>query len=371
MKRVVILETQLKHYRENFVTQLASTLRERGVSLVVGYSDPSNRERDKADTVELSSALGVKLPLRTWWNDRIVLQLAWRLVRDADLVIVGQGNGLLFNYLLIALSQLGVKRVAYWGHGFNHQAERHGVLEWVKRKLVSRVDGWFAYTPKVAQYLIDHGVAASTITTVHNTIDVGELATAVSRVDVSTARAELGLGATSRIGLYCGALGADKQLGFLADAAAEIRRLVPEFELLVVGDGCERAMLAAVAKYRPFIHVWGPAFGIERARYFAIADVVMVPAHVGLAIVDAFASGVPIATTDRLGHGPELEYLTPGGNGIITPFDVDVYAAEVARLICDPPTLRELRRGARESAAHLSMQRMVDAFADGIMNVLA
>ena len=72
MKRVVILETQLKHYRESFVTQLASTLRERGVSLVVGYSDPSARERDKADNVELPDTLGVKLPVRAWWNDRIV-----------------------------------------------------------------------------------------------------------------------------------------------------------------------------------------------------------------------------------------------------------------------------------------------------------
>lgn len=361
MKRVVILETQLKHYRASFVTQLASTLRERDVELVVGYSHGDH------DSVELPTTLGVKLPIRTWLNRRLVFQSAWRLARDADLVIVSQENRLLFNYILIALSRLGVKRVAYWGHGYNHQAERPGFSEWFKRTLLRRVDWWFAYTSEVAPYLESHGVRPDHITVVHNTIDVEAMRAAIATTDVAAVRATLGIDRDARIGVYCGALSSAKQIGFLVDAAAELRRLVPTFELIVVGDGPERGMIEAIARYRPFVHVVGPAFDAQRAAYFAIAEIAMLPARAGLGIVDAFAAGIPVATTDRSGHGPEREYLRPGVNSIATPFDVDQYARAIAAVLANRD---DLARGARATANELPMRRMVDAFTDGILRCM-
>jgi glycosyltransferase involved in cell wall biosynthesis len=364
MKRVVILETQLKRYRERLFIELAKTLRQRGIELVIGYGDPSPNERLKGDTVDLEPTLGVKLPTSWWLQDRVVWQPALQLALDADLVIVGQANGVLFNYALLALSALGVTRVAYWGHGFNHQAERPGLSEWWKRKLVPRVDWWFAYTATVARYLEVHGVNRERITTVANTIDVEAVRGEVAVVDRDAVRDRLGLAANARVGLYCGALVATKQLGFVVDAAAELRRLVPTFELVIVGDGPERSMLEAIAQYRSYIHVVGPAFGAARAEYFAIAEVCLLPAHLGLAVVDAFAAGIPIATTDHSGHGPEREYLDADINAVITAFDVDAYTAAIARLLADS---QRLAQGARATADELSLRRMVDEFASGIV----
>jgi len=185
----------------------------------------------------------------------------------------------------------------------------------------------------------------------------------VVAADVAAVRRRIGIGADAPIGIYCGALIAEKQLGFLLDAAAEIRRLVPAFELIIVGDGPERSMLEAIARYRSFVHIVGPAFAAERAGYFAIADICLLPAHAGLAVVDAFASGIPVATTDRAGHGPEREYLS-GANSVITPFDVDMYARAVADILADPASLS---LGARQTASELTLQRMVDEFASGIV----
>jgi glycosyltransferase involved in cell wall biosynthesis len=361
MKRVVILETQHKHYRDSFVNQLASTLRERRVELVVGYSSGDH------DTVELPSTLGVNLDVHTWHG--LVFQNAWRLVRDADLVVVSQENRLLFNYLLIALSQLGVKRLAYWGHGFNHQAEQTGVSEWLKRALLTRADWWFAYTSKVGRYLEAHGVRPDRITVVHNTIDVEVMRADIAATDMGAVRAALGIAREARVGIYCGAVTAAKQIGFLVDAAAEIRRLVPTFELVVVGDGPERPMLEAIARYRPFIHVVGPAFGIDRARYFALAEACLIPAQVGLVIVDAFAAGLPLITTDAPGHGPELEYLSTE-TGFVTPNEIDAYAAAVARVLLDPQRLAGMRAAARARGLELPLARMVGHFADGIRRCL-
>lgn len=370
MRRVVILETQLKRYRVPFVHQLAAALRVHDISLVVGYSDPPPQDRDRADTVELDRELGHKLPLATLWHGRIVLQPAWALVRDADLVIVGQANGLLFNYVLLALSRLGVKRVAYWGHGYNHQARGGGVAEWFKRKLLGRIDWWFAYTPEVTTYLVDQGIREDTITTVYNTIDIEALRIAIAGVDRARARARLGIALESRVALYCGALVPEKQLGFLVDAAAEVRRLVPDFELVIVGAGRERAMLEALAHYRPFIHVVGPAFEADRATYFAISDVCMLPAYAGLAVNDAFAAGLPIATTDHPGHGPERGYLTPTVDSIVSDFDVDGYAQAIAELLADPASLAAMKAAARRAADRVPMQRMVAAFTEGIVRCL-
>ena len=368
MKRVVIIEPQLKQYRRRFVGDLAARLRAHDVELVVAYSEPSRREAARGDTIELDDGIGVKVPSIRLWNDRVVLQRAWPVVRDAALDIIDQGNRQLFNYALLALSQLGLKRVAFWGHGYNHQAPPTSISERLKRTLVTRVDWWFAYTDGVSRYLIEHGVSPSIISSVQNTIDVDELATAVAIADRSAIRARLGMSRASRVGLFCGALVADKQLAFVVDAAAVLRQTIPDFELVIVGEGPERSMLQAIAAYRPYIHVVGPAFGVERAQYFAIADLFVMPAQVGLAVVDAFAAGLPLATTSAA-HGPEIEYLSPGENGVITTFDIDVYAAAIARVL-EGPELTRLQHGARRTAERLTLDHMVGRFTDGILRCL-
>jgi glycosyltransferase involved in cell wall biosynthesis len=372
MRRVLIIEAQLKQYRRRFIVDLAARLRTANIALQVAYSDPPAGDR-RADTIELDGDIGIKIPSWSLFDGRVLVQRAWRMAREADLAIVEQSNKLVLNTALLALSQLGVQRVAYWGHGYNHQAIAPGVSEWFKRKLVTRVDWWFAYTPAVARYLVAQGVAPEIISTVYNTIDVDELAGAIAALDpreLGALHTRLGITPASRVGLFCGALVADKQLGFLVDAAAELHRLIPTFELVVVGDGPERAMLEAIAHYRPYIHVVGPAFGAERAKYFAIADVCMIPALVGLAAVDAFAAGLPLMTTAAATHGPEIEYVEHGRNGVVSAFDVDAYARAVAGVLGDRSALSAMRATARRSADGLGLAQMVERFADGIVRCM-
>lgn len=362
MTKVLVIETQLKQYRRRFLVELAASLRARDIELVVAYSAPTG---DLADTIDLPG-IGVEVPAHAW-GDRLVLQRAWRLARDAALVIVGQANGALLNYALLARARLGGPRVAYWGHGYNHQAREPGWSERVKRRLVGAADWWFAYTPGVARYVAEHGMPAAQITTVYNTIDVDEVGREVAAHDVVATKARLGF--AGPVGIYCGALVAAKQLGFLADAAAAIRERVPGFELAIVGAGPERAMLEAIAAYRPYLRVVGPAFDAARAAYFAIADVALVPAQLGLVAVDAFAAGIPVITTDLPGHGPEREYLT-ATTSVSTPFDVDAYADAVAGVLADKTRLAAMKRAARARAAELPLARMVDQFTDGIARCL-
>jgi glycosyltransferase involved in cell wall biosynthesis len=373
-RRVLILWPQIKQYRKRFLCELAARLGRDGIALRVAYSAPNRDERTKSDNVELPAELGVEVPGLWLLGRRVFAQLAWREVRDADLVIVEQGNRLVINFLLIALSWLGRVRVAYWGHGYNRQARAPGASEWLKRKLLTRVDWWFAYTEGVGRYLTGHGVDPAIITVVQNTIDTRELAEAVRAHDDDARRAvrrRLGLTDDARVGLFCGSLYADRKLELLVAATRQVRERHPDFQLIVVGDGPARAAIRAAADQLAFVHYVGPAFGPDRAAYFAISDVFLMPGSIGLSIVDAFTTGLPVFTTDLWLHGPEIEYLEPGVNGEMTADDASAYAAAISRVLDDPDTLARMREAARATAARLTLAHMVEAFATGITQCLA
>ncbi|TMQ13625.1 MAG: glycosyltransferase family 4 protein [Deltaproteobacteria bacterium] len=372
-RQVVILESQLKQYRRAFLGELAARLRRDDIVLKVAYSPPNQVERTKSDNVTLPPDLGVEVPGAWLLGDRVFVQLAWRAVRDADLVVMEQGNKQLFNYFLVGLSQLGKKRVAYFGHGYNHQARSRTASEWLKRKLLTRIDWWFAYTDGVGRYLTEHGVDPDTITVVQNTIDTRELAEAVRAMGDGERRAvrrRLSISDRARVGLFCGSLYADKKLELLIAAARRIRERRPDFELVIVGDGPARDAMRAAAAELPFVHYVGPAFGPDRAAYFAISDAFLIPGLVGLAIVDAFAVGLPVFTTDIPIHSPEIEYLEPGINGLMTAHDDEAYAGAVCEVLDDPRRLARMRDAARATAARLTLGHMVEAFATGISRCL-
>ena len=370
---VVIVTAEVKQYRRAFLGELAARLRRDDIALTIAYSDPNPVERAKSDHLELPPELGIKVPGVWLLGHRMFVQLAWPAIRDADMVIVEQANKHALNYLLLALSRLGHKRVAYWGHGYNHQERAPGASEWLKRKLLTSVDWWFAYTTGVGRYLAAQGVDPRIITVVQNTIDTRELAEAVRAHDANTTRAvrrRLGIADHAQVGLFCGSLYADKRLDLLVEAAGQIRERRPDFALIVVGDGPGRDAVCAAAAHLPFVHYVGAAFGRDRAAYFAISDVFLIPGLVGLAIVDAFTIGLPVFTTEIPIHSPEIEYLEPGVNGVMTAADPAAYAAAVCRVLDDPPRLARMRDAAHATAARLSLAHMIEAFATGIAGCL-
>ncbi|HEY0477138.1 MAG TPA: glycosyltransferase family 4 protein [Kofleriaceae bacterium] len=372
-RHVLILTAEVKQYRRAFLDQLAARLRRDDIALQIAYSAPNRVERVKSDSRELPAELGIEVPGVWLAGERVFVQLACGAIHDADMVIMEQANKHALNYVLLALSWLGRKRVAYWGHGYNHQARAPGASEWLKRKLLTRVDWWFAYTAGVGRYLAGHGVDPGIITVVQNTIDTRELAQAVRAhgdADRRAIRRRLGIADPASVGLFCGSLYADKKLDLLVEVARRIREHRPDFELIIVGDGPARdAMRAAAARHR-FVHYIGPAFGADRAAYFAISDVFLNPGLVGLSIVDAFTAGLPVFTTDIPVHSPEIEYLEPETNGMITSQDAAACAAAVCRVLDDPDRLARMRDAARATAARLTLAHMVEAFATGVVGCL-
>ncbi len=150
-----------------------------------------------------------------------------------------------------------------------------------------------------------------------------------------------------------------------------IRQRLPDFELLVVGAGSEQGLIdAAVARY-PWIHCLGPLHGEDKALALVMADVMLNPGLVGLGILDSFTSGRPMFTTDCGLHSPEISYLDPGRNGVMTGNDVTAFADAVAATLEAPAQLARLRAGALESARRYTVDNMASRICGGIGASLA
>lgn len=373
MKKLSIVEEKLVHYRVPLFQQMHARLRDSGIEMTV-YAQPQG----------VNGSFPWFRPIRniTWPDppgDRyLAYQPCLKDILGSDLIVVGQENKFLLNYLLLLMRPLpralGGSRLAFWGHGRNFQSEDTQTLrERVKRAYSNHCDWWFAYNDLSQSVLVANGYPAERITSVQNTIDTVELQAQFDQVSdaaVQQLRADLGLG-DGPVGLFCGSMYGFKMLPFIVDAARIIQARIPGFKMLFVGDGVDSTVVREAAARHDFIHFVGARYGAARLPYFKVADCAMMPGAVGLGIIDSFVTGVPLFTTSNPSHGPEIVYLDDGVNGLMTPDDLPVYAARVGDYLEDRDKLDALKAGSRRSARHYTIENMAARFCEGIGQVLA
>jgi glycosyltransferase involved in cell wall biosynthesis len=374
MKRVLIIEAQMKQYRLPFYEMLYERLREDGIELKVAYSDPAGQELRKHDNCVLPLEFGLNVKGSWLLNKRILYQPLLREICSADMVITDQAYKLALTHCLLALSRLGLKRVAFWGHGRNRQENALRFSEKYKKRTLDWVTWWFAYTAGTAEYLQLQGVPKAKVTTVQNSVDTRGIQEYVQRLDADArgkVRARVGIPAAAPVGIFVGTLRNLKSLPLLLEASPAIREKVSDFHLVIVGGGPEEREIRESAREQPWVHFLGPHFGDSKSELLAIAGVFLLPGAVGLAIVDAFAAGLPLVTTRLSIHGPEMEYLEEGFNGILTEHHPAAYADAVVDVLLHPHKLHQLQEGARLSAEKYSIEAMTENFSRGILQCLA
>jgi glycosyltransferase involved in cell wall biosynthesis len=363
--RVLIVERQLLQYRVAFYNHLRTLLEADGIELqlLIGTGTPA--EESKMDQVSLNWA--VRIPTRYILGTSLCWQPFGAYAKDADLVVVMHENKIIYNLWLLSFGR--PKRLAFWGHGRNMQSDRpDGIKERFKRWTVNKVDWWFAYTDTSAALVADTGFPSECTTIVENAIDTREMTAFCEQVNVEQClrkRKELKLDG-GPIALYLGSLYKEKRLDFLLETAHRIRAAIPEFQLLVVGAGPDQAQIETAAADHPWIHYLGPLQDRKKALVLVLADVILNPGLVGLGILDSFASGTPMFTTDCGLHSPEISYLVPGHNGVMTANDVGIYAEAVIDALRKPETIARLSQGARSSAPRYTIENMAERIRLGI-----
>ncbi|HEX7642752.1 MAG TPA: glycosyltransferase family 4 protein [Burkholderiaceae bacterium] len=367
--KVLIVERQLLNYRMAFYNCLRGMLERDGIELqlLVGEGTPAEKRKKN----EVSLGWSIHIPTHYLPGTSLCWQPFGRYAKDADLVIVMHENKILYNLWLMLAAR--PKRLAFWGHGANLQSDNpDGFKERFKRWTVKKVDWWFAYTDSSAALVAKAGFPAQRTTVVQNAVDTEEmirLCGEVSAAQCRLKRREWGLG-DGPVGLYLGSLYKEKRLDFLLAAAALIRSSLPDFQLLVVGAGPEQHTIEQAAAAHPWIHYLGPLQGNRKAEALVLADVLMNPGLVGLGILDSFASGTPMFTTDCGLHSPEISYLAPGHNGVMTNDDVHDYAAAIVATLRDARYLESLGQAALASASQYTVENMAARIRSGILACL-
>jgi glycosyltransferase involved in cell wall biosynthesis len=375
LKKVVIFQPRLLHYRKSLFEQLRAACAERDIELHLVHGQASRRESAKNDEATLSWAKKVHNHFWEVGERDIVWQPFPTALQNADLVVVMQENRILSNYPLLLGRVCSPRKVAYWGHGKNFQSDAPtGLREKWKNFLLKHVDWWFAYTEMTVEILRRAGYPEKRITCLENSIDNEGFQNDLSAISpdrLTQLREDLGANTGSRVGLFCGSLYPDKRVDYMMAAADRIHAELPGFRLVVIGDGPSAPDIRAAAETRKWVKYVGVCKGIEKAAYFRLADVVFNPGAVGLHVLDAFCAGLPIATTLEARHGPELAYLKNGHNGIIANGDAKNYSKKIIDLLSDPSEYTHLCTGAREGAKRYTLQNMVNRFVEGIEESIA
>lgn len=374
--KVVFLERMVPDYRTRFFEML----HERLISENIDFHLVSGQMRPSED-------LNERLPSGVWVhkirNVYFYKAMHWARMQyhlvDADMVIFHPHSSALSNFRLIAQRYLtGKPKIGFFGHGGNNMVEgKHGSLllrERFKAAVARLPDWWFPYTAVSVRFLQQRGVAfpQNRMTVVNNAIDTS---TTLARLQAmptdarANTRSQLGIGPDEPVGLYCGRMRPIK-LGILIESAFEIKRKVPNFHLVLIGKGAEADRIHHIASENKWVHFLGSQRDDAALKYFIAADVFLMPSRVGLAILDAFAAGLPLFTTDCRVHSPEIEYFESERNGVMTTEDVQSYANAVVRALGDPVKLHKMSVYARETASKVNMETMADNFVRGIRSCL-
>jgi glycosyltransferase involved in cell wall biosynthesis len=335
------------------------------------YGDATEGEQSKQDTVDI--AWGEKLVTRYFWGNRICWQPFSKKVQGADLVIVTQENKLVCN--LWSLFGWRNYKLAFWGHGKNMQAlpSLSGKFkERMKFLTTNYVDWWFVYTEISQNFVNGLGFSKDKIINLENTVDTLGLKTlcdAVEESEIQAIRTEYDLGA-GPVGIYVGSLYKDKRLEFLLQACLLISQKIPDFRLVVIGSGPQRALIKNAQQEFPWLHYVGRKVEREKAQYLKMANVLLNPGLVGLNILDGFAAGIPMVTTDCGFHSPEIDYLRQGENGFMTKNTLEDYVKTVVNILTDTTLASQLQKGCLEAAQHYTIENMAENFHAGILKAL-
>jgi glycogen(starch) synthase len=167
--------------------------------------------------------------------------------------------------------------------------------------------------------------------------------------------------------VFQGRLVTTKGVGVLFDAARILLAQNRVFELLIIGDGPERASLERVAHAAPLagrVRFAGRLVGAQLDAALAEGSVVVVPSLggevFGLVVAENMLRGLPVITSD-LGAFAEVV-----GEGDVTfrTGDAEALAQQLSRFLDNPAFAAEqARRGRRRALEFCNFRRMLDAHA--------
>jgi glycosyltransferase involved in cell wall biosynthesis len=279
--------------------------------------------------------------------------LPWNLWRFNPDVLVVQGGEPINNLLMLAYAWLFRKPIVWWSLG-ELRGVKHGRLGRMYRAVVQfierRATAFLGYSSVAVDYFLRQGFELRRCFNLVNVVDTNKVLRDIdaTRELVEPLREQLRL-VGKRVVLYVGALMATKKLDRLIRAFAMLPDPDDSLRLLVVGDGEFRAACERVAAEQGVANrtIFAGAVFVDVAKYFQLAEVVVLPGMGGLVVSEAMAHGKPIITS--VGDGSEFDLVRDGFNGYsISDHGDEELAAALQKVLASPEHAAELGRHGRQ-----------------------
>lgn len=239
------------------------------------------------------------------------------------------------------IGRLTGKRVLFWTHGWTYRPT--GPLRYVRRWFFRMGNALMTYGRWAKALAIEEGFDPSTVHVIGNSLDLAEQERALRGMHPgrpAELRTSLFGDAETPVIICTTRLVASRRLDLLFDAAHRLRASGLSVNLVLVGDGPERARLESMAEGLGLrVAFTGAIYDEVRiGELMRASNVAVLPGNVGLSAMHAMAFGIPVVShDDPERQGPEFESIVPGKTGELFRIgDVESLAAAIRPWLRNP-----------------------------------
>lgn len=217
-----------------------------------------------------------------------------------------------------------------------------------------------------AKYLRRYGIPESRLRRVPYCIDVEAFGLAAARGQKKRAdiRRRYGAGESEKLVLFVGKLIDVKGVPVLIEALGHLSAAGRSVRLLVVGSGPLAGQLARMAEAKSVPATFAGFVNQTRLPdIYAAADVLVLPSWSetwGLVVNEAFACGLPVIVSDRVGCAPDM--IAPGLTGTVFQAGNVVQLADAIRYWLDVGDRDAIDRAIDACSRRYSPANAADAF---------
>jgi L-malate glycosyltransferase len=287
------------------------------------------------------------------------LSAAWRLSRlikqvTPDVVHAHDPHGVAMAALALSMSTQLAKPPLIAQRRVDFRIRGNSLSRWKYRQ----VDCFICSSEAIRQLLIQEGVPAQRVVTVHEGVDLDR----VAKAPPVSLHEELWLPHHAPVVGNIAALVPHKGQKHLVEAAALVVRKVPDARFAIAGEGELRESLERqIREHHLEKHVFLLGFRPDVLSLLKAFDVFVMSSvmeGLGTSLLDAMAAGKPIVAT-RAGGIPEV--IADGETGLLVePRDHHAMADAIVRLLEDEALRRRMgEAGLARARAQFSAERMV------------
>lgn len=163
--------------------------------------------------------------------------------------------------------------------------------------------------------------------------------------------------------LYLGRLDPEKNVGLIIDAFIEADQQLGEVQLVIVGDGVDKARLEKKAAGHKNIHFLGRVVPPELYEVYGLGDVFATASEIetqGIVLIEAAACGLPIIAVDK---GAVNEVCVMGKNGYLCrPGNVHEISEAMVKILADDKLRVEFGDNSLKIAKEHDFEKTLDKF---------